>query len=356
MSRVRNLVRAAAYLPAGTSDRVRVAGPDEDAFTLGATAVERAWVDRDRPDDALEIHLVGEFPAMADWGFPVLLGHGMANVVRHPGDAAELTRTLQQVEQDGAGSALVVAVDLPERAAAVPEAPPSRFGAGAVAFLLEGTEKPTPSRYAATDKDRSALALALRVGPKGRDRLRKEAWVGDWGVVQGGGRHIDLAQALRAANREVTAVSEGAYVPRPRYFENLPSRWRFAADECDACHEVTFPSRDVCRRCRRSDELTPILLPRDRIEVVAVTTIGRGGQPTEFDAQVEATGPYQVALVEVSDGVRITLQVTDADPGEVRVGHRVDTRLRRLYPMEGEWRYGRKAVPTSPGASGPSDR
>jgi len=50
--------------------------------------------------------------------------------------------------------------------------------------------------------------------------------------------------------------------------------------------------------------------------------------------------------------MRVTLQVTDAAPCTLKVGDHVDTRLRRLYPMEGEWRYGRKAVPVA--ASSPA--
>jgi uncharacterized OB-fold protein len=153
----------------------------------------------------------------------------------------------------------------------------------------------------------------------------------------------------------LASVSEGAYVPRPRYLENLPSRWRFLAEVCGNCHGTTFPARGVCRRCGRSDTLTPLQLPYDGGRVVAVTTVGKGGQPTEFDAQVEALGPYDVALVELARAMRVTLQVTDSVAGELRVGDRVNTLLRRLYPMEGEWRYGRKAVPViSPRTAPPS--
>ena len=89
--------------------------------------------------------------------------------------------------------------------------------------------------------------------------------------------------------------------------------------------------------------------------VVAATVIGPGGQPTEFDPQVTAQGGYGVVLAELAPGQRVTLQVTDAEPGRVRIGDRVDTRLRRLYATEGEWRYGRKAVPRPTGSRrGPS--
>jgi len=353
---MRSIVRAAAYLPVGSSGVVRVAASDEDSFTLGATAVERTWLDRDVVAEPLVIHLLGEFPLMADWGFPVLVGRGAAEVVRRSGDAPELVGVLRALEEEGEGPALVVAAELPERAAGAAGSVPSPFGAAAVAFLLESSGKARLSRFEATGGDRSAVALALRMGKKGLDGLRANAILGDWDAAPASGRRVDVERVLRTAGRDTSAVSEGAYVPRARYLENLPSRWRFAADECDACHEVTFPARDVCRRCRRHDSLTSVSLPRDNGRVVAVTMIGKGGQPTEFDAQVEASGPYQVALVEVANGIRITLQVTDAAAGEVRVGDSVNTLLRRLYPMEGEWRYGRKAVPAPAGTTERGER
>ncbi|HEY6238345.1 MAG TPA: hypothetical protein VIZ68_04075, partial [Thermoplasmata archaeon] len=63
-----------------------------------------------------------------------------------------------------------------------------------------------------------------------------------------------------------------------------------------------------------------------------------------FDPLVERVGGYGVVLVSIAPGVRVTLQVADHGPEPLPVGSRVATVLRRLYAMEGEWRYGRKAV------------
>ena len=83
-----------------------------------------------------------------------------------------------------------------------------------------------------------------------------------------------------------------------------------------------------------------------------------GAQPTEFDLSVRELGPYEVVIARAAPTVRITLQLADGAAGAVRIGDRIDTRLRRLFPMEGEWRYGRKAVaPPSrehPDGSGPT--
>jgi uncharacterized OB-fold protein len=165
-------------------------------------------------------------------------------------------------------------------------------------------------------------------------------------------RAIDLTldpSATAAAPSESSPTldqrSEGAYVPRPRYVENLPSRLRFVADRCGHCAVTTFPVRGFCRGCGAADGLVRVELPRQVGEVLAVTTIHAGAQPTEFDWWVSARGAYDVALVEIAPKVRVTLQVTDAAPGQIRPGDHVGTSVRRLYPMEGEWRYGRKAVP-----------
>lgn len=166
-------------------------------------------------------------------------------------------------------------------------------------------------------------------------------WVGRW-TEPGPARSPPDGFLSRPA--ALDALSQGAYVPHPRYLENLASRWRLVADRCGACGALTFPVRGACRSCGAADGLVPYPLPRDGLVVEAVTTIGRGAQPTEFDSQVEATGPYDVAIVRVAPGIRATLQLTDGPAGLVVPGSRVATVLRRLYPMEGEWRYGLKAV------------
>ncbi|HTT26230.1 MAG TPA: zinc ribbon domain-containing protein [Thermoplasmata archaeon] len=145
-------------------------------------------------------------------------------------------------------------------------------------------------------------------------------------------------------DRRLASVSEGAYVPWPRYQESRGSRWRFVAEKCEGCGRLTFPARGVCRGCGRSDGLEPVPLPRDGGVVEARTTVRPGAQPTEFDPWVEAVGGYDVALVRLAPGVRATLAITDAPAGSTPLGAKVRTRLRRLYPMEGSWRYGRKAI------------
>jgi uncharacterized OB-fold protein len=172
-------------------------------------------------------------------------------------------------------------------------------------------------------------------------------WVGDWGASEPGMKL--LTEKFLVLPSAAGAVSQGAYVPHSRYVENLASRWRMVGERCAHCGVLTFPAADRCRSCGRSDTLRAEGLPRSGLSVEAVTTINPGAQPTEFDPVVEAAGGYDVAVVSLGSDARATVQVTDAVPGQLRIGDRVKLVLRRLYPMEGEWRYGLKAVPEKAG-------
>jgi len=344
---MRRVVRIAAYVPAGRSNEVPVAALDEDEFTLGATATERAWAAPREEPGAVVVHLVGDVPPAADWGYAALLGREV-EVAHHGSGSGELVRALRELEEGPGGPALIVAAELPERTPERGAAKSTASGAAAVAYLLKSSEEPGPFPLPKGSARGSAVRTTLRLGEPSKEAARAVTLVGDWGGEPGNRRTIERKVPKRTVDGELSVTSEGAYVPRARYLENLPSRWRFIAEACSACRGTTFPARGVCRRCGRADALSPVHLPYDGGRVVAVTTVGKGGQPTEFDAQVEALGPYDVALVELARGMRVTLQVTDSVPGELEVGDRVNTMLRRLYPMEGEWRYGRKAVPAHP--------
>ena len=343
---MRGLVRAAAYLPPGTAGGRRVAGADEDGFTLGATAVERAGEEAGGTADPISLELLGDYPASLDWAVPYLLG-APAQIARSEATGSQLVAALVRAAAGGKGNAVVLAVEMPERSGAGSR-PSSRAGAGAAAFWFEeGRGEVLPAEVSSLVPEPTALGTSFEVFRRAAESM-PSVWVGDWSADAGSGRAVDLERIAPLIGLSTGAVSEGAYVPRPRYLENLPSRWRFVAQHCSGCGALTFPARGVCRFCGRVDGLRSLVLPRDGAEVVATTVIGPGGQPTEFDPQVGALGPYEVVLAELAAGVRGTLQVTDAEPGTVRIGDRVDTRLRRLYPMDGEWRYGRKAVPRSP--------
>lgn len=325
-------VRAAAYRPRGDGSGASAPGPDEDTFTFAATALERAAADDDLGPGPVDLLWIGDPRVVPADGFGPLLGTEI-EIRSIPRSASALRESLASAA-GGGRPALIVAAEWPESTVSP---------GGAVAFLLRpDSADPEPPPVLATTiggavDQAHAMFEALTTGGRAR-------WVGDWtgrSPTQSGPR------ARGPPAEALAVVSEGAYVPGPRYREGLPSRWRLVAERCGACGTLSFPARGRCRGCGRTAGLRPEPLPRDGGTVVATTWIGTGGQPTEFDPQVASTGPYGVALVELAPGVRATLQMADCAAGELRIGSRVDTRLRRIYSLEREWRYGRKAIPAS---------
>ncbi len=280
----------------------RQEGPMDDAEVLqgvvtrtfggAAGSAPTGWlvVAKDRPDRLLRALSTASTPVSAIWRRSGVTGLGEAPGVSTLGALAEMSRSLGR-EQSGL-------------------------------LLIEG-----PSEV--------FIAAVRSTGPC--------TWIGPWDGASDSGM-TDSASAL-PDTQDLLVVSQGAYIPRATYLAGVSSHWRMMADRCPSCRRLTFPRRGSCRWCGAREGLVRERLPRTGLRVEAVTTVSSGGQPTEFDAQVSSGTPYDVVIANVRDGVRITVQVTDYPPGTVRVGDRVSLRLRRLYPMEGEWRYGLKAVP-----------
>jgi len=78
-----------------------------------------------------------------------------------------------------------------------------------------------------------------------------------------------------------------------------------------------FPARFICPYCRRTGKLEPYKL-KPRGHIVSYTVVHAAA--TGFERQV----PYVLAIVELEEGPRITVQITDCDESEVNIGDKVE--------------------------------
>jgi uncharacterized OB-fold protein len=310
------------------------ASADVDGFTLAARAIELLGPVSVDPSTVARLVLVGDMPPTAAEDLARYLGVTLdpeRQVVRSP----SLHTALETALASDPGPALVVASSAPRNGSAAPAAgPDDPCDVGISLWIDERASEPEPF----TPGPAATLTL---------DRLKAEA--GEHGAFWAGERP-GIGSASPSETREATLtpgqpVAQGAYVPWPRYAEGTPGHWNLIAERCAACEARTFPPRGRCSSCGTTDGLTRVRLDPDSGRVVASTRIGPGGQPTEFDDQVSRNGPYGVVIVEFEGGVRATLQVADESGGPLPIGSRVTTELRRSYPMEGRWRYARKAIP-----------
>ncbi len=130
-------------------------------------------------------------------------------------------------------------------------------------------------------------------------------------------------------------------MPSPRYWREIPTRYRLEAVRCRGCGKVVFPARRICPACRGRDWEKTHLSWQGSVVTSTVVQVA----PTELAMEA----PYAVAVVETPEGARLMAQVVDCDPSEVRPGMAVSLVFRRLR-KEGHGGilcYGFKAVPAA---------
>ncbi|HEV2448888.1 MAG TPA: hypothetical protein VGU43_00555 [Thermoplasmata archaeon] len=334
--------------------------PDEDLFTLIVAAGERLLdsVADERDARPESVTCWGELPpsGLEELGLALELaptpvkgtGEGTAELAHRlaePTTRPALHLTASATAGGGARSVALLLTPTGEGGIEL---------SGQSADTVEGSEAELPAVELAEALVRTALSGAERsLLVPGSGLALRSVLNGGFGGERTWSRTASTASPLAASAptlgpAEMATVSEGAYLPAATYREELPSRWRFEAIRCGRCSKVSFPSRGRCAHCGELQVLARFQLPRSGV-VEAVTTVRPGAQPSEFDFQVQRAGAYDVLLVRLHPEVRVTLQLTDSAPGVLHIGDRVGSALRRLYPMEGAWRYGRKAVPAESG-------
>jgi uncharacterized OB-fold protein len=123
-------------------------------------------------------------------------------------------------------------------------------------------------------------------------------------------------------------------------WREFPQRYRLEGATCTSCQKVLYPPRAICPACGGRD-FTTTVLPREG-KVVTFTVVRV--PPAGFTDQ----SPLPIALVELTNGVRLMVQIGDvADPESITIGMPVRLEFRRISSdgEAGVIYYGHKAVP-----------
>ncbi|MHA1144906.1 MAG: Zn-ribbon domain-containing OB-fold protein [Candidatus Helarchaeota archaeon] len=137
-----------------------------------------------------------------------------------------------------------------------------------------------------------------------------------------------------------------AHVSVPKYWQALPQKYLLVAGKCKNCGKLNFPPMTLCTKCGKTNTQEEIEL-KGSGKVYSYTIIGRGGAPPEFAKMQKKCGPYAIAVVELDEGQKINVQLTDIpDPfNDVKIGMEVTAVFRRIYEQENVVRYGLKFRP-----------
>jgi len=115
-----------------------------------------------------------------------------------------------------------------------------------------------------------------------------------------------------------------------KYWRRIPQYYNLIGKECSKCRNLMFPPRDICTKCN-SLELKDVQF-EGKGKIVTYTIIR-----TPFsDPECEVTDipayepPYVLAVIELAEGPRLTAQIVDCAPEEVKIGAKVDMVFRKI--------------------------
>ena len=116
----------------------------------------------------------------------------------------------------------------------------------------------------------------------------------------------------------------------PRFWREIPQRYNLMANQCGSCNKVYFPPREACPYCRRKSigKMKELKLS-GKGEILTYTIVHVG--PEDFENQV----PYPIAIIKLDEGPKITAQIIDCDPSQVKIGMRVESTFRKIQ-QDGE--------------------
>jgi uncharacterized protein len=123
-----------------------------------------------------------------------------------------------------------------------------------------------------------------------------------------------------------------------RYHREIPQRFRLEAGKCGKCGHVAFPPRLVCPECKGRN-FQKVILP-DAGKLVTFTVLRVAAD--KFSKET----PFAVGVVELANGVRLTTQIADVDPDDLKIGQSLRLVFRKIQEdgRAGILCYGYKAV------------
>lgn len=115
----------------------------------------------------------------------------------------------------------------------------------------------------------------------------------------------------------------------PLIWRRIPERYNIIGNHCSNCKTDYFPERIVCPKCRRNGKLAPKKMP-DEGRIYSFTQVHAALKGFEHEA------PYWLAIVELSNGVKLMSQVVDSPSETVKIGASVKRVFRRIFEDEEE--------------------
>ena len=133
-----------------------------------------------------------------------------------------------------------------------------------------------------------------------------------------------------AARRQAPSASAAVI------WRNRDDIYRLHGYRCLSCGKVQYPHQRVCISCQSRDSFESVRLSDKRAKVFTFTLDYLNADPDP---------PTVMSIVDFEGGGRAYLQMTDRNPGDVKIEQSVEMTFRRLYEAEGFTNYYWKCRP-----------
>lgn len=114
----------------------------------------------------------------------------------------------------------------------------------------------------------------------------------------------------------------------PLVWREIPERYNLMGSACSNCKHEFFPQRLICPNCRRKGSLQAKKMP-DEGKVFSFTEVHSGAKGFENET------PYTLAIVELSNGVKVLGHIVDTPKEKIKTGAHARAVFRRIF-AEGE--------------------
>jgi uncharacterized OB-fold protein len=115
----------------------------------------------------------------------------------------------------------------------------------------------------------------------------------------------------------------------PLMWRLINERYNLVGSLCQTCNTQYFPSRRVCPKCRRKGKLVPQNMPREG-EIYSFTQVHAAPAGFEYET------PYFMAIIQLSNGVRVLSQIVDSPAEKVKLGAKAVMVFRKIFAGDDE--------------------
>ncbi|OIO25283.1 hypothetical protein AUJ14_04670 [Candidatus Micrarchaeota archaeon CG1_02_55_22] len=115
----------------------------------------------------------------------------------------------------------------------------------------------------------------------------------------------------------------------PLIWRKIPERYNLIGSRDEETGKEYFPQRKISPAVRRRGKLVDHPMPRDGT-IYSYSLVHSA--PTGFEVE----SPYFIAIIELSNGVRILSQLVDSPAERVKMGAKVKLVFRKIFEDEAE--------------------